>query len=579
MNTSRIALSTVLLIGALIVSSTARAGSCINGGELNIIASGDSLTLAPTPATTFNFGEHVIVTAQATGFSITSYTWTIGGPTVKDYNDDLGTKESPPPTAAWPWSTTPLQATDLTAPSVAFYWVPLSSQFEPNNGPFTRNVILRVNKSTGGSCQVTATFTVERNQTDINRQAEDFYTSNHRAPTTTNPAFGHVIDEHIYWHQNVHGLTSYPIWTRFLTWHGEFIRRFDLWRQLFGYRKVDPWYPGTPLPTGPAFDVDPSLRLPYVPDDNRIPTYFTIAGGTDADSTGKKKLADYPTLDTLNYAFEGFYHSQVHCAIGTHLGNTFASSGTGYGSMCKNSSPKDPMFWRWHGFIDIMYRNYCALKPAGACPVPSPPDPSAEPFMADNSADNGVEPSTPPYNVSQDVWNRTEQNTTDACVGPVDAYGNRITAGGVIRRCGTNLDHQAPIAGQTNYLYGRLRNTRTGSPKVMYSEVAVYYALTSSALIFPNDYTLIPESRQFIALHTNPGSVTSIGPVPWVPPVPANPNDQYALYLRILSTQAAPPTIGGSTEGDVATNRDVVRRDVVIMPPPAPPPEEPPPSP
>ncbi len=54
-----------------------------------------------------------------------------------------------------------------------------------------------------------------------------------------------MVDEHIYWHMNIDGAqSSFPAWMGFLAWHGEFIRRFDLWRQEFGYNPVAPWYPG-----------------------------------------------------------------------------------------------------------------------------------------------------------------------------------------------------------------------------------------------------------------------------------------------------------------------------------------------
>ena len=62
---------------------------------------------------------------------------------------------------------------------------------------------------------------------------------------------------------------------------------------------------------------------------------------------------------------------------------------------------------RWHGFIDLMYRNFCALHP-GACPVPSPADATAQPWMADNAtdiADNGTVPSPGTHWISPDVWN------------------------------------------------------------------------------------------------------------------------------------------------------------------------------
>ena len=146
--------------------------------------------------------------------------------------------------------------------------------------------------------------------------------------------------------------------------------------------------------------------------------------------------------------------------------------------MCNASKlPKDPMFWRWHGFIDTMYRNYCALR-SGACASPSPADPSADPWMADNStdvADNGTVPSPGTHWISPDIWNRRAEVTTGILAfQTVDAYGDHDTSGGVVRDCGTSADHENPVTGVTNYLYGTLRNTRPNSPRVVYAEVGVY---------------------------------------------------------------------------------------------------------
>jgi hypothetical protein len=568
---SRFFLSAAILLSSLLAAGSASSAPCAGGGSLTVTASSDSLTLLPVAATTFNFGEHTILTAVASGFSIASYSWTIDGPTIKDYNEDLGTKNTPTPAAALGWSTTALGAADLTAASVGFYWVPSAAQFEPNNGPFTRNVTLDVTNSNGGSCSVSVPYSVERNESDITRQAEDFYTSNHRAPTTTNPLFGHVVDEHIFWHQSVHDSTAFPVWTRFLTWHGEFIRRFDLWRQEFGYNKVLPWYPGRPLPTGPQFDADPGLRQVYVADDNRIPTYYTITGGATPDpgGGGQQKLADYATLDDFTDSFEFSFHGQVHCNIGANVGSFFETSGVGYGSMCNASSPKDPMFWRWHGFIDLLYRNYCSFHSA-SCPVPSPVDPSADPWMADNSidiADNGTVPSPGTHWISPDVWNRRTEVTTDACVQPVDANGDHVTTGGIVRDCGTSADHENPVSGVTNYLYGTLRDTRPGSPRDVYAEVGVYYALASSGLTYPTDFTMVPESRQFITLYLEPGTTTSIGPIPWVPPPLPPANDHYCLYMRVLSVQATPPVEGMGIDTDVANNNNLAWRNIKIVAP------------
>ena len=575
MTPSRFFLSAAIVLSSLAAAVPAMAAACASGGSLTITASADSLTLSPVAATKFNFGEHVILTAAASGFSIASYSWTIDPLNIKDYNEDLGTEASPSPgpTAAKPWSTTPLAASDLTAASVGFYWVPTAAQFEPNNGPFSRNVSLTVTKTGGGSCTVSATYTVERNETDITRQAEDFYTSNHRAATTTNPGFGHVVDEHIFWHANIDGDLSFHQWMHFLAWHGEFVRRFDLWRQEFGYNKVVPWYPGRPLPSGPQFDADAGLRLsPYVPDNNRIPTYYTITGGAANDpgiSGTHKKLADYASLDDFTNSFEGGYHGQVHCNIGAHGGSFFETSGPNFGSMCLASSPKDTMFWRWHGFIDLMYRNYCALH-AAACPSPSPADPSADPWMADNPtdvADNGTVPSPGTHWISPDVWNRRAQVTTDACVGPVDSYGDHVTSGGVVRNCGTSADHENPVTGVTNYLYGTLRNTRPEAPRVVYAEVGVYYALASSGLHYPTDFTMIPETRQFLAVFLEPNTTTSIGPIPWTPPALPPANDHYCLYLRVLSVQATPPVEGMGIDTDVANNNNLAWRNIKVVAP------------
>jgi hypothetical protein len=564
--TMRVLISAVIALGTLAAATVAQASSCSSGGTLTITAASDSLSLTPTPATTFNFGEHVILTAAATDFTIATYAWTIDGPAIKDYNDDLGTKDTPTPAAPLAWSTTPLVTADLAQASVDFYWTPSTTQIEPNNGPFTRNVTLTVKKSRGGTCSVTQAFAVERTMTDSNRQPEDFYTSNHRAPTTTNPQFGHVIDEHMFWHQSVHDLTSFPVWTRFLAWHGTLMRRFDSWRQTFGYKPVDPWYPGRPLPTGPKFDVDPALRAAaYLPQNNRIPTYFTIIGGVDSNA-GRKKLADYPTLDAFTASFEATYHGQVHCNIGSHTGTNFGTSGPGFGSMCNTSSPKDPMFWRWHGFIDVLYRNYCALH-AGACSNPSPADPASYPWIADNFADTGTLPSSPPRAISPDVWNRRAQVTTEACVSPPDANGNLVTTGGVVRNCGTSADHQNPVTGIANFLYGTLRNTRPGPARTVYAEIGVYYATGSTGITFPTNFTFVPESRQSIVLHLEPNTTTAFGPIPWTPPpVLADPTGRYSLYLRVFSVQQAPPTEGQGLDTDVGNSNDLAWRTIKVVP-------------
>ena len=100
MTPSRFFAFAALLLGNLAAPLSVSAGSCTGGATLTITASSDSLTITPTAQTTFNFGEHVILTATASGFTIATYSWTIDGPTIKDYSEDLGTEASPPQAAA-----------------------------------------------------------------------------------------------------------------------------------------------------------------------------------------------------------------------------------------------------------------------------------------------------------------------------------------------------------------------------------------------------------------------------------------------------------------------------------------------
>lgn len=282
------------LSGALAAPAAAGPVPCA-GGTLDFTAVSDTPFTLPT----FNVGQKTTLTAVTTGFTAASFAWTLPGPHIKDYDDDLGTQLAGPPAPPLAWSTTPLGAADLAAASFSFYWKPSAAQTDPLNGPpEPRLVTLTVTPAGGGSCTSSATFLIERNMTDADKQPEDLYTSTHRAPTTTNPGFGHVVDEHIFWHQFVGGGAD-GSWLQFLPWHGYFLRRFDQWRTEFGYPKVAPWYPGRPLPTGPAFDHPATLRLVFDPDLNRIPTYYTIAGGTAMDFGGQKKLFDYLTREDV----------------------------------------------------------------------------------------------------------------------------------------------------------------------------------------------------------------------------------------------------------------------------------------
>lgn len=485
------------------------------GGQIDFTAT------AYDPAvslTTFNVGQLVTLTAQPFGIAPSAFEWTIDGPHLKDYDERIGTTATGPIA----WTTTALAPADLTASTAVFYWKPSPSQIHPlNGGAVTRNVTLKVTVG-ATDCTVTQAFSVERNDTSIDKQAEDFYTRNHRAPTESDVTKGRVLDDHIEWH-TVFGTRI----LEFLPWHHEFLDRENRWRAEFGYPKALTWYPGNPIPAG--IDIDDVTRGPsFDPDFNRIPPVYTIAGGSAGPP---KRLADFATLASFSSSLEGSWHGQVHCNVG--------------GTMCTFQSPRDPLFFRWHGMIDRLYENYCALKSLACAGVTMP---ASDLWMADNAADlaaSGAEPSSGTLWMSPSIWNR---NSPAACTPP-DAVAS------VARACGSEADHDDPIAGVTNYLYATIRNDRPAAQEIKYLEVAVYVANASTGLTWPASFGgdpdgALPETRQFLTVNLPAGQVTDIGPVPWVPPSPL-PSDHWCVYVRALSEQAP---IGVAESASIAAN-------------------------
>lgn len=540
---------------------TARAAplSC-STGSIELTAESDSMPLGASLV--FNVGQHARFKSNITGFTATDVTWAIDGPFIKDYNDNLGTALPIPPSTPLPWSETLHFASDMKQADVSLYWKPSAAQRHPLVPvPETRDVSVTVRHG-AIECTEAITVTVERNLTDPDRQPEDFYTSNHNAGTTTFVGWGGVIDEHYYWHANWQALAANPgNWALFLPWHNYFLRRFDEWREAFGYPPVAPWYPGRPLPTGTEFDHAASLRQTYIGDDpiNRIPTWFTIAGSpTLTGPTGAKKLADFPNLKAFSDDFEFSYHGDIHCTIGVWTAS--------FGSMCNSTSPKDPVFWRWHGFIDRLYRNYCALKSL-SCHVPTIA--ASDPWMGDNPPDinqnHGVPPSPPLHYVSPDIWNRRAPVTNALCLPGVDPTPLN-TVGGVTRDCGNDGQHENPESGKLNYLYANLRNTGTAPVENVYAEVVVYIADASTGLSWPADFVMLPESRQFITLNLKAGQVTSIGPLPWTAPSNAT-SDHWCLYIRILSVQETPPVEGPLVWANVANSNSIAWRNIKVVNP------------
>lgn len=286
-------------------------------------------SISPRPSL-MNVGERAQFSATASGGgTVTGYQWTVDGEVIRDYQES--TRSS--------WSVTPMVTADFQRQQLAFYWKPLANQRHPQNaGPQARRVTVTVT-TTQGQCTAEHSLNVERNNYDITRQAEDYYTNNHGAAVQT---------EHSFWH----GQYPFTGWTYdgalFFDFHRQFLGRFNDWRSEFGYPPLGIWDSGTSIPRG--VDIDHAARAGTYALQPK-PSWFTLTGtvrrpsnGLPCDTTGggQRRLPEYPAnRRLLGCAVTHTWHNAVHTAVGGDMLNV-------------PFSPRDPLFWRWHNFIDVI---------------------------------------------------------------------------------------------------------------------------------------------------------------------------------------------------------------------------------
>lgn len=300
-----------------------------------------------------NVGEKATFTATVTGEGTpVTYEWVVSGEIIKDYSE----------TTKFPWSVTPMAPEDFQGPSLTFYWKPDPGQIHPSNvGPVERTVLVNVVAGTD-ACQAQAYITVERNNSDINRQAEDIYLSNHPEPLQ-GVLRGRALNEHKLWHSS-NGFSTPGYGDLFFDFHREYIARLNSWRAEFGYPPVVTWDTGTPIPQGPEIN-HLNRKSSYLLTPK--PTWFTIAGGTGVRSSngkscdtggGQNDLFDFLSRAHLGCAASSPYHGNIHSRVGGDMLNV-------------SLSPVDPLFWRWHAFLDVVSQEWLAGPPAPQASAPA----------------------------------------------------------------------------------------------------------------------------------------------------------------------------------------------------------------
>lgn len=158
-----------------------------------------------------------------------------------------------------------------------------------------------------------------------------------------------IMNSHATWHRdNLKGLSDYG--ESFLGFHRKLIAEFDHWRMEQGYGPVPAWDPSTPIPKaahhpGRRSD-DPSSVDPLC----RTPDWLKLDGaGARNRDFGAGRLAEFTSADQLGRAIDSAlspnWHTRVHTIIGGDLGTA-------------QRFPLDPVFWRYHKFIDGIWRQW-----------------------------------------------------------------------------------------------------------------------------------------------------------------------------------------------------------------------------
>lgn len=316
-------------------------------------------------------GQLASFEALVSGATSNNYSWIIEGPVVKDYDDNVYNSTSlsasqnlDPPT--------PLAEEDLHDASISFYWQ--MNETDPN-----RSVSVTAFTADGQKCEDSKTYHVAKG-TDISHMAEDFYVQQNHPLSMGDRNTTRVLQQHQQWH------IDFPFFSPsysdngdlFFDFHRIYLSHFDAWRTLFGYPKIVAWNPATSIPEG--LEIDHDKRAPdyaTMP----LPAWFRLDSGvtgpfretniippntfpvghpfeflngrpfpceeTDAPHppfpTRQQQLIDFePDQELLGCGLTHPYHNTVHGEVGGLDGDMNNPA----------TAPIDPIFWRFHKFID-----------------------------------------------------------------------------------------------------------------------------------------------------------------------------------------------------------------------------------
>ena len=398
----------VLLAGLVpvLLPASASAGACgitaIGMSDLSPAKDGEDV--ADRRTTTKDVGQETTLSAARTAgvlapTATSSFRWTVGGDAIRDYTDVVKARDtSVRGKAVVEYAPTPFVITEAddrddqgrsifqtTAGQLTFYFrmagptdpalpaaVPVTAQLrEQHAGDGAPHDCAGVTAQT--------TFTVDRNKTDEERQPEDYYVEiNHSR---------RVYATHQYWH-DLHNIKSIGYdGADFLTFHHDYLTGYDGYRATFGYPSKDEFVPTkafTPVPLdedgftlahdprkpgnhgdSTCKDVRPKVSPPSTPGSCAERPPWLVRRAQNPSGVTPRNVAPacmkvprahaISSLDDFGTERSWFgcmlefgWHGGPHNDIGGDMGN----SGTAH---------RDPVFWRWHGYVDSIYQDYLNL--------------------------------------------------------------------------------------------------------------------------------------------------------------------------------------------------------------------------
>ena len=272
------------------------------------------------------------LTAGGTVPTIESHNWTVPGSSIKSYSLDIITGF----TDIWngrPGQTgnarhanmltltqAALAEADRQAANISFYWTS-----EGQN----RRVTCRV-RAGGAEATGEGTINVRRST----NPARDLYNNTSKFSGNWDTRLNHSS-----WHPAFTGTD------RFIYFHREYLRGYNVWRQLFGYpahvATADPAAPGSGEFGG----------------QNAKPTYLTTAGGTERSSQhNAQRLADFANADQLGDDLEDPWHNTGHGMEGDKDPANTDMYNPSIATRCE-------VFYIWHTRVDNVARDWEAARP------------------------------------------------------------------------------------------------------------------------------------------------------------------------------------------------------------------------